>query len=29
MGFLDEVNFPALEGGSSPVEDEIISLFPY
>jgi hypothetical protein len=28
MGFFDEANFPPLEGRFSPVEDEVISLFP-
>jgi hypothetical protein len=29
MGFLDEANFPSLEGGSGPVKDPVITLFPY
>jgi hypothetical protein len=28
MGFYDEANFPPLDGRFSPVEDEVISLFP-
>jgi hypothetical protein len=28
MGFFDEANFPPLDGRFSPVEDEVISLFP-